>query len=167
MGENEQGELIHYTIFLMMMLVLNTLLIGFMQFTQVQTVQHNIESTLSKNGGYTHDAIKQITGSENAANSNRSLIPITNWIYLDRDVAQNADKWSDYNNGDPKNSAGNTEHWNLSNGTVENQNTVVPYRVVVKPFGSDGGKSSLIFGWIPEVSFNGSAQSQVYTGTVS
>lgn len=168
MGENEQGEMIHYTIFFFLLLILNVLLIGFIEVSQVQTIQHNTESTLSKNGGYTNVAIKKITGSSSAAASTKDLQPVNGmgWIYISKNTATNASQWTSLNNTNPKTTAGNTNHWNLTGSTVEQENTLIPYQIVVKPLGSDGGISSLFFGWIPEMKFNGTAQSQVYTGYV-
>lgn len=168
MGENEQGEMIHYTVFFMLILILNVLLMGFIQVSQVQTIQHNTEATLSKNGGYTGAAIKKITGSNTAATSTNELIPIngSGWIYLSKNYASDAKQWESLNNGNPKNTAGNTTHWNLPANTVEQQNTLIPYQIVVKPLGSNGSASNLLFGWIPEMRFSGTAQSQVYTGYV-
>lgn len=168
MGENEQGEMIHYTVFFMLILILNVLLITFIQVSQVQTIQHNIESTLSKNGGYTTAAIQKITGSSTAATSTNDLIPINNmgWIYISKSYASDTTQWSSLNNGNPKNTSGSTLHWNLSGNTVEQENTLIPYQVVIKPIGSGSGPSNLLFGWIPEMKFNGTAQSQVYTGYV-
>lgn len=168
MGENEQGEMIHYTIFFLLLLVLNVLLIGFIQVSQVQTIQHSTEATLSKNGGYTAAAIQKITGSSTAASSNKDLIPVnnSNWIYISKSTASNASQWTSLNIANPKTTAGNTTHWNLTGSTVEQENTLIPYQIVIKPAGSGGSASSLLFGWIPEMKFNGTAQSQVYTGYV-
>lgn len=168
MGENEQGEMIHYTVFFLLLMVLNVLLIGFIEVSQVQTIQHNTEATLSKNGGYTTAAIQKITGTSPSASASRDLIPVNGlgWIYLSKSYASDASQWSSLNKTNPKTTAGNTTHWNLTGTTVEQENTLIPYQIVVKPLGSDGGVSSLFFGWIPEMKFNGTAQSQVYTGYV-
>jgi len=168
MGENEQGEMIHYTVFFMLILILNVLLITFIQVSQVQTIQHNIEATLSKNGGYTAAAIQKITGSNTAATSTKDLLPVNNmgWIYVSKSYASDAAQWTALNNGNPKNTAGTNIHWNLTGSTVEQENTLIPYQVVLKPIGSGSGASSLFFGWIPEMKFDGTAQSQVYTGYV-
>lgn len=168
MGENEQGEMIHYTVFFMLILVLSVLLIAFIEVSQVQTIQHNVEATLSKNGGYTTAAIKKITGSSTAPTTSQATIPINgnNWIALSRTYASDATVWTNLNNGNPKNTAGTVTHWNLTGSTVEQENTLIPYQIVVKPLGAGGSKSNLFFGWLPEMTFNGTAQSQVYTGYV-
>lgn len=168
MGENEQAEMIHYTVFFMLLLVLTTLLIGFIQVSQVQTIQHTVEATLSKNGGYTTAAITRITGSSTAPSSTAATIPINNagWISISRSYATDNSQWEALNGSNPKTSNGNTVHWNLTGTNVEQENTLIPYQIVVKPIGSGGSASNLLFGWIPELRFSGSAQAQVYTGNV-
>lgn len=168
MGENEQGEMIHYTVFFMMILVLSTLLIGFIQVSQVQTIQHNVEATLSKNGGYTNAAITKITGSPSNATSNQTVLPINNtgWIKISKSYATDPSQWESLNGTNPSTTDGTKNHWNLTNGTVEQQNTLIPYQIIVSPIGSKGSNSNLLFGWIPELKFSGSAQAQVYTGNV-
>lgn len=172
MGETEIGEMLHYTIFFILLLVMSVMLIAFMQVSQVQTIQHTIESTLSKNGGYTKDALVKITGSTTAANSGQDLLPVngSGWIFISKDYAQSTSAWESANGENPVTTAGTTNHWNLpseTNGdsTVEQLNTVIPYEVVVKPLGS-GKTAGILFGWLPELKFEGSAQSQVTTGSV-
>lgn len=168
MGENEQGEMIHYTVFFMLILVLSTLLIGFIQISQVQTIQHNVEATLSKNGGYTNAAITKITGNPSNATSNQTILPINNtgWVKISKSYATDPSQWESLNGTNPSNSDGTKTHWNLTNGTVEQQNTLIPYQIIVSPIGSKGSASDILFGWIPELKFSGSAQAQVFTGNV-
>lgn len=168
MGENEQGEMIHYTIFFILLMILSTLFFGFLQVSQVQTIQHNTEAVLSKNGGYTKNAIEQITKSNNTDGNANGEIAIkgSNWIYLSKSTATDADQWTLLNKKNPENTDGTTDHWNLSGNTTERQNTLIPYQIIVKPLGAGAGASDIIFGWIPEMKFSGVAQSQVYTGQV-
>lgn len=168
MGENEISEIIHYTLFFILILILNVIFIGALQISQVQSVEHNVEATLSKNGGYTTNSITHITGTNaySSATPKADLLPIndTKWLYISYDYATDARNWIAYNRTNPQTTANNTNHWNLTGSTVEKENTIIPYKIVIKPLGSD--KKSLIFGWFPELSFKGTAQSQVYTGSV-
>jgi hypothetical protein len=169
MGENEQSEMIHYTIFFILLMILSTLFFGFLQVSQVQTVQNNIENVLSKNGGYTQAAIQEITGSStgNVNGNNEISIKNSNWVYLSKSAATNNDLWTKLNNGNPQTTSGDTNHWELAGNTTEQQNVLIPYQITVRPLGSGSNASNIVFGWIPEMKFSGVAQSQVYTEQVS
>lgn len=170
MGENEQGELISYTVFFVILALINLLLIIFIQFSQVQTAQHNVEAVLSKNGGYTNAAIKSIAGTNDIDlnSTSTSIIPIkgVKWVYLSKTTAKDADAWKSVNGSNPKNSDGDTNHWNLKDGTTERQNTIIPYKVVFFPAGTSNSKNGLFHNIFSIMQFSGTTQSNVYTGTV-
>lgn len=170
MGENEQGEIISYTVFFVILALINLLLIIFIQFSQIQTAQHTIEATLSKNGGYTNAAMKSIAGRNDidVDSSSTSIIPIKGikWVYLSKTPAKDSDQWSSANGSNPQTTAGNTNHWNLRDGTTERQNTIIPYKVVFFPSGSSNTKTGLFHNLFNIMQFSGTTQSNVYTGTV-
>lgn len=170
MGENEQGEIISYTVFFVILALINMLLIIFIQFSQVQTAQHNVEAVLSKNGGYTDSALKSIAGTSDidVNNNKTSLIPIKGikWIYLSKTTAKDESEWKSANGSNPKTTAGDTNHWDLKDNTTERQNTIIPYKVVFFPAGTSNTKSGFLNNIFSVMQYSGTTQSSVYTGTV-
>lgn len=137
MGSDEFGEMINYTIFFIFILILNVLLMGFIQFSQVQTYQHQIIAEVSKDGGFTKTALNNL-GVD--ANTGYGRGGIGSYARLDKTVTGS--------------------HWNIDQ--PEPYGTVVPYRLKVSIMPGIP-KNTFFGGWFPDVSYGGTLQTQVRT----